>query len=225
MSCWILGRRILKITLLTSEISAIVQKFEFWGGGRGVAFLLDLNENWPFPILWPLLSFQVCWHTECSTLTASSFRIWNSLAGITSPPLYLFTMMIHKGHLTSHSRMSASRWVVITPLLLSGSLIYFSYSSSVYSYHLFLVSSASVGSIPFLSCIVSIFARNIPFVFLIFLKKFLVFLILSFGSISLPWSLNKAFLSFLDILQILHSDWYVFFFFFSHLPFTFLSYL
>ena len=22
--------------------------------------------------------FQICWHTECSTFTASSFRIWNS---------------------------------------------------------------------------------------------------------------------------------------------------
>ena len=30
--------------------------------------------------------FQICWHIECSTLTASSFRIWNSSAGIPSPP-------------------------------------------------------------------------------------------------------------------------------------------
>ena len=29
--------------------------------------------------------FQICWHIECSTFTASSFRIWNSLAGIPSP--------------------------------------------------------------------------------------------------------------------------------------------
>ena len=28
--------------------------------------------------------FQICWHIECSTFTASSFRIWNSLAGIPS---------------------------------------------------------------------------------------------------------------------------------------------
>ena len=33
--------------------------------------------------------FQICWHTECSTLTASSFRIWNSSTGIPSPPLAL----------------------------------------------------------------------------------------------------------------------------------------
>ena len=28
--------------------------------------------------------FQICWHTECSTFTASSFRIWNSSPGIPS---------------------------------------------------------------------------------------------------------------------------------------------
>ena len=46
----------------------------------GVAFLWD--ENWPFPVLWPLLVFQMCWHIECSTFTASSFRSWNSLTGM-----------------------------------------------------------------------------------------------------------------------------------------------
>ena len=29
--------------------------------------------------------FQVCWHTECSTFTVSSFRIWNSSTGIPLP--------------------------------------------------------------------------------------------------------------------------------------------
>ena len=65
--------------------------------------------------------FQVCWHTECSMLTASSFRIWKSLAGILSLPLALFVVMLPKAQLTSHSRMSGSRWV-ITPSWLSGSL-------------------------------------------------------------------------------------------------------
>ena len=40
--------------------------------------------------------FQICWHTECSTLTASSFRIWNSLAGIPSPPLAFFVLQPNK---------------------------------------------------------------------------------------------------------------------------------
>ena len=33
----------------------------------GIAFPWDWNENWPFPVLWPLLSFQICWHIECNT--------------------------------------------------------------------------------------------------------------------------------------------------------------
>ena len=49
--------------------------------------------------------FQICWLIECSTFTASSFRIWNSSTGIPSPPLALFVVMLPKAHLTSHSRM------------------------------------------------------------------------------------------------------------------------
>jgi len=54
--------------------------------------------------------------------------------------------MLHKAHLTSHSRISGSRWV-ITPSWLSGSLRSFLYSPSVYSCHLFLMSSASTHTI------------------------------------------------------------------------------
>ena len=46
----------------------------------------------------------------------------------------------------------------------------FLYSSSVYACHLFLISFASVRSIPVLSFIVPIFAWNVPLVSLIFLK-------------------------------------------------------
>ena len=59
---------------------------------------------------------QICWHSECSTFTASSFRMWNSSTGIPSHPLTLFVVMLSKSHLTSHSRMSGSR-SVITPQL------------------------------------------------------------------------------------------------------------
>ena len=149
--------------------------------------------------------FQIFWHIECSTFTASSFRIWNSSTGIPSHPLALFIVMLPKAHLTSHSRMSGSRWV-ITLLWLSGSWRSFLYSS-VYSCHLFLISSASVKSIPFLSFIQPIFSWNIPLVSLIFLKRSLVFPILLFPSISLHWSLRKAFLSLLAILckLVLHA--------------------
>ena len=102
--------------------------------------------------------FQICWHIECSTFTASSFRMWNSSTGIPSPPLALFVVMLPKAHLTSHSRMSGSKWV-ITPSWLSGSWRSFLYSSSVYSCHLFLISSASVRALPFLSFIEPSFTK------------------------------------------------------------------
>ena len=127
--------------------------------------------------------FQICWHIECSTFTASSFRIWNSSAGIPSPPLALFVVMLPKAHLTSQSTISGSRWL-ITPLWLSGSWRSFLYSS-VYSCHVFLISFAYVRSIPFLSFIVHIFAWNVPLVSLIFLKRSLVIPILLFSSIFL----------------------------------------
>ena len=143
--------------------------------------------------------FQICWHIEYSTLTASSFRIWNSSDAIPSPPLALFIVMLPKAHLTSHSRMSGSRWV-ITPSLISGSWRSFLYSSSVYSCHLFLISSASVRSLLFLSFIVSFFSWNVPLVSPKFLEGLSSLSHYLFSSISLHCSLKKPFLSFLAIL-------------------------
>ena len=65
-----------------------------------IAFLWDWNENWLFLVLWNCWVFQMCWHIECSTFTASSFRIWNSSTGIPSPPLALFVVVLPKAHLT-----------------------------------------------------------------------------------------------------------------------------
>ena len=42
--------------------------------------------------------FKICWHIVCSTLTASSFRILNSSAGIPSPLLALFVIAVPKAH-------------------------------------------------------------------------------------------------------------------------------
>ena len=102
--------------------------------------------------------FQICWHIDSSPFTASSFRIWNSSTGIPSPPLALFIGILLKSQLTLHSRMSGCKWV-ITPSWLSGSWWSFLYNSSVYSCYLFLISSVSVKSIPFLSFIVPIFLK------------------------------------------------------------------
>ena len=143
MYCWSLAWRIFSISLLVCEMSAIVQWIE-----HSLALLFfGIGMKTPFPVLWPLLcfpNFLAYW-----TFTASSFRIWNSPTGILSPPLALFIVMLLKAHLTSHSKMSGFRWV-ITPSWLSGSWRSFLYSSSVYFCHLFLISYASVMSIPFL---------------------------------------------------------------------------
>ena len=124
--CWNLVCRILNISLLVCEKSAIVQQFKhslalpFFGIGMKTELFQSCGHCWVF---------QICWHIECSTFTASSFRIWNSLTGIPSAPLALFIVMLTKAHLTSHSRMSGSRWL-ITPLWLSGSWRSFLYSFS-----------------------------------------------------------------------------------------------
>ena len=115
----------------------------------GIAFLWDWDENWPFPVLWPLLSFQNLLACRVQLFKSISFRIWNSSAEIPSPPPTLFVVMVPKAHLTLYSRMSGSR-CMITLLWLSGSLRSFLYSSSVYFCYLFL-SFAFVRSIPFLS--------------------------------------------------------------------------
>jgi len=164
-----------------------------------IAFLWDCNENWPFPVLWPLLTLLICWPKEYSTLPASSFKIWNSSTWIPSPPLAMFIVILLKVHLTSHSRISGSRWVT-TPSWLTGSLRTFLYSSSVYSCRLFLFSSASVRSSPFLSFIVPIFVWKFPFSSFFFLRDLYSFPFYYFPLIYLHWSLKKAFLSLLAIL-------------------------
>ena len=89
MNCWSLVWKFLSITLLVRcmQLCGIWTFF-------GIAFLWNWDENRPFPILvFHCWVFQICWHIECSILTASSFRIWNSSAGIPSPPLALFIVM------------------------------------------------------------------------------------------------------------------------------------
>ena len=107
--CWSLAWKILSMTLLACEISAIVRvALTFFG----FALLWDWKETDLFQSCGHCWVFQMCWHFECSTLTASSFRIWNSSVGLPSPPLALLMVMLPKAHLTSHSRMSDSSWVI-----------------------------------------------------------------------------------------------------------------
>ena len=78
----------------------------------GIAFLWDRNENWSFQFCGHCWIFQICQHVECSSFTGSSFRIWNSSAGIPPPPLALFIVMLPKAQLTLHFRTSGSRRVI-----------------------------------------------------------------------------------------------------------------
>ena len=52
--CWSLAWKILSITSLVcwDECNCVVVSAFF-----NIAFLWDWNENWPFPVLWPLLRF------------------------------------------------------------------------------------------------------------------------------------------------------------------------
>ena len=184
----------------------------------GIAFLWNWNENWPFPVLWPLLSFPNLLAYWVQPFTASSFRIWNSSTGIPSPPLALFIVMLPKTHLTSHSRMSGSGWVITSSWLSQSWRSFCTVLLYILATFLFLIPSASVRSIPFLSFIEPIFAWNVPLVSLIFLKRSLVFPILLFSSISLHWSLRKAFSSLLLILW--NSTFRCLYLSFSHLLFA-----
>ena len=89
--CWRLAWRILSITLLVCEMSAIVQQFEH---SLALPFFGIGMKTYLFQSCGYCLVFQICSHIECSTVTASSFRIWNSSAGIPSPPLALFIVML-----------------------------------------------------------------------------------------------------------------------------------
>ena len=104
--CWSPAWRILSIGLLVCEMTAIVQQFEhslalpFFG----IEMKTDLFQSCGHCCV-----FQMCWHIECSTLTASSFRIWSSSAGIPSPPLTLFVVICFlTTYLTLYSRMFGS---------------------------------------------------------------------------------------------------------------------
>ena len=65
----------------------------------GIAFLWDWNEYWPFPVLWPLLSFPNLLAYWVQHFNSIIFRIRNSSVRIPLLPLALFVvMMLPKAH-------------------------------------------------------------------------------------------------------------------------------
>ena len=105
----------------------------------GIAFLWDWNENWPLPVLWPLLSFPnllAYWVQHFHSIIFQDLKQlnWNSITS---------TSFVHsdaKAHLTSHSWMLAlGEWSHYCDYL--GHEDLFMYSSYVYFCHLFLGSN------------------------------------------------------------------------------------
>ena len=132
---------------------------------------LSLGLEWKLTFSRPVLSFPDLLAYECSTFTASSFRIWNSSTGIPSPPLALYVVIRPKPTwLHIPGRLALGEWSHHRGYLSHEDL--FLYSSFVYSCHLFLISSASVRSIPFLSFMEPIFAWNVPLLLLLLLSRF-----------------------------------------------------
>ena len=183
----------------------------------GIAFLRDWNENWPFPILWPLLSFPnllAYWvqHFHSIIFQDLKFLNWNSTTSTSffcsdafwGPPDFIF-------------QVSGSRWV-ITPSWLSGSwfgtvlLCTLATSSNIFCF---------CRAMSFLFFIVPIFAWNVPLIPLIFLKRSLIFPILFFPSISVHYSLRKSFLSLLALLWDSTFKWV----YLSFPPLPFMSFL
>ena len=182
-----------------------------------------------FNILWNCLSFGLEWKlTFSSTVDTAEFSKFgdilnaallqphslgflNSSAGIPSPLLSLFLVMFPKADLASYSSISSFTWVTQASSL-SQSLSRFSYSSSVHSCYLFLISSASVRSLPFLSFIVPTLLWSVTQVAPIFLKQSILFTILLFSSNSCSVHLWR--LSYLSLLfsRTLHSIVYIFLF-------------
>ena len=117
MYYWNLAWRILSMTLLACAMSAISLNILWHCLSLGLEVKSDLFQSCGHSWV-----FQICWHIECSTLTTSSFRIWNSSAGIPSPPPALFIVILTKAPLSSHSRMPGSRRVITPSGVMGGYL-------------------------------------------------------------------------------------------------------
>ena len=109
MYCWSLAWRIWGIFFASvwDEFNCVVVWTFFGMPFFGIGMKTDL-----FQFCGHCWVFQICWHIECNSCIASSFRIWNSSTGIPAPPLALFIVMLPKSHLTLQSRMSGSRWII-----------------------------------------------------------------------------------------------------------------
>ena len=202
--CWSQTWRILSMTLLARVMSQLCSSWNtLW-------HCLSLELEWKLTFSNPVATAEFSKFAGILRAPLSQHHLlgfWNSSTGIPSPPLALFLVMLPNAHLTSHARMSGSRWVT-TPSWLSGSWRSFLYSFSVYSCQLFLIPSASVRSIPFLSFFRAHLCMKCSLCISNFLEEISSLPVLLFFSISLHWSLMKGFLSLLAILWTSTFKWF-----------------
>ena len=83
---------------ISSSVVPFSSRLQSFAASGGLLIFQSCGHCWVF---------QICSYIECSTFTASSFRIWNSSTGIPSSPLALFIVMLPKAHLTLHSECLA----------------------------------------------------------------------------------------------------------------------
>ena len=88
-----LAWRTLSITLLAGEMSTIVQQFEH---SLALPFVGTGMKTDLFQSYCPCGVFQICWHSECNTLTASSEKLWNVLKSYQS--LFHFDGLVSLGY-------------------------------------------------------------------------------------------------------------------------------
>ena len=78
----------------------------------GIALLWDWDENWPFPVLWPLLSFPnslAYWEQHLHSIIFQDLKQlnWNSITSTS-----FVWVIFPKAHLTSHS--SQDVWLKVS---------------------------------------------------------------------------------------------------------------
>ena len=189
MYCWNLAWRILSISMWDECVFEVVCIF------FGITFLWDWNENWPFPVLWPLPSFQnlLAYWVQHFHIIIWKYLSWNFITS---------TIFVHS------DAFLRPTWLHIPGCLALAEWSHhhgylghedFLYSSSVYSCHLLnifcfcYVHTISVLYWAHLCMKSSLGISNI-------LEDISSLSHLLFSSICLRWLLRRAFLSLLAIL-------------------------
>ena len=178
------------------------------GEGRGyplqcswASLVAQLVKN--LPAMWETWVRSLSWEDflEKGKATHSSVLAWRipwTVHGVAKSQTQ--TERLSLSHSLYFPSQNVWLWVINHTIIIIWFIKIFFIHSFMYSFHLFLISSASLRSLPFLSYIKPIIGWKSPLMFPIFLKRSLVFPLLLFSSIIKYCILKKAVLSFLAIL-------------------------